>query len=287
MVTCLAPTGEAVPLVVDSPHSGRYYPPDFRPAVSAALLRGAEDRFVDQLFGDAPVHGAELIAARFARTYIDVNRRLDEMDPALVAGDWPWPVADSPRTRLGVGLVFAKIGPGIDIYDRPLSVAEIFDRIERCWKPYHHALAEAMDRIYARHGVVFHLNCHSMEPVGNELSPDPGAVRPHAVLGDRDGTSCAPEFTAFVAEALRDMGYTVALNDPYSGADLVERYSNPAAGRHSLQIEVNRGLYMDGGTREKHDGFAPLQRDLGRLLARLAGFARDRARLASAGVHRR
>lgn len=283
MVRRHPPVDAPAPVVVDSPHSGRVYPSDFRPAVSRALLEGGEDRFVDALFAEAPLYGAEMVAARFARTYIDPNRGLGEIDPGLLDDTWPWPVSETERVRLGVGLVFRKVGPGIDIYDRKLSVAELRRRVETCWQPYHDALREALDAAHGRAGVVFHLNCHSMEPFGNELSPDPGAKRPHFVLGDLDGRSCAPDFTAFVVEALRGLGYTVAVNDPYKGAELVERYSDPKSDRHSLQIEVNRGLYMDGKTREKHDGFAPLKRDLGRMLARLCDYARAHVRSAAPG----
>jgi N-formylglutamate deformylase len=191
-------------------------------------------------------------------------------------------VIKTPRTRLGVGLVFRKIGRGVDIYDRTLTVAEVRRRIETCWQPYHDALKEALDAAHGRDGMVFHLNCHSMEPVGNELSPDPGVTRPHFVLGDLDGRSCAPGFTAFVADTLQDLGYTVALNDPYKGAELVASYGDPKVDRHSLQIEVNRSLYMDRKTRVKHDGFEPLKRDLGRMLARLCDYAREQSRLATA-----
>ncbi len=279
MVVRRSPTDTPpAPLVVDSPHSGRIYPADFRPAVSHGLLKGGEDRFVDELFGAAPLHGAVMIAARFARTYIDPNRSLAEMEPELVEGSWPWPVAETEHTRLGVGLVFRKIGAGVDIYDRELSFQEVRHRIETCWQPYHDALSEAIEATHSRSGLVFHLNCHSMEPVGDELSPDPGVVRPDFVLGDLEGRSCAPEFSAFVADVLRRLGYTVALNDPYKGAELVERYGDPIRQRHSLQIEVNRGRYMDLDSREKNAGFASLERDLSRLLAELCEYARNKER---------
>jgi N-formylglutamate deformylase len=266
MVVRLDPADDPAPVVVDSPHSGQFYPDDFGAAVPLSLLRGGEDRFVDELFADSTRHGAVLIAARFARTYLDPNRSLEEIEPAMLSAPWPGPVVENDRTRMGVGLVFSKIGPGVDIYDRKLDVAEVERRIEICWRPYHEALRGALDSVRQRDGVVFHLNVHSMTAVGNELSPDQGQVRPDFSLGDLDGRSCAPEFTALVAETLKALGYTVAINEPYKGAELVARYSSPASGRHSLQIEVNRGLYMDGDTLERHGGFEALRADLGRLV---------------------
>ena len=63
-------------------------------------------------------------------------------------------------------------------------------------------------------GGIWHLNCHSMPAVGDVMSNDPGRERAEFVLGDRDGTTCEPEFTAFVAATLLAMGYEVAVNDP-------------------------------------------------------------------------
>lgn len=271
------PSARAAPVVFDSPHSGDVYPPDFRPAVPLQLLRGGEDRFVDELIADAPKHGAVLVAARFARTYIDPNRTLVDLDAGLLEEAWPGPVSPSEHTERGVGLIFREIGDEVPIYDRLLSVAEVERRINLCWRPYHEVLQAALDEAHRRWGAVWHINCHSMTAFGNALSPDPGVPRPDFALGDRDGTSCAPDFTAFVASVLEEMGYSVGLNEPYKGAELVLRHGRPAENRHSLQIEVNRGLYMDSDTLEKNAGFAALSADLGRLAQRICHHARDRA----------
>jgi N-formylglutamate deformylase len=267
------PQGAAVPVVLDSPHSGSVYPTDFRPAVALTLLRGGEDRFIDELFAHAPRHGATLIAARFARTYIDPNRARLDLDPDLLAEPWPEPLQPSEKSAMGVGLIFRLIGDGIPIYDRLLSVAEVRHRIDHYWRPYRDALQAALDAAHRTHGAVWHINCHSMTSVGNVLSPDPGRPRPDMVLGDLHGRSCAPEFTTFVAAVLEGLGYSVAINDPYAGAELVERHGDPAAGRHSLQIEVKRSLYMDEETLERHAGFCRLQSDLDRLTERICRMA--------------
>jgi N-formylglutamate amidohydrolase len=91
-------------------------------------------------------------------------------------------------------------------------------------------------------------------------------VRPDFVLGDRDGTTCEPAFTELVRSTLAGMGYQVKVNDPYKGVELVRAYSNPRAGRHSLQIEINKRLYMDEKTLAKSAGFAQLQKNLGEVL---------------------
>ncbi|MGQ2904618.1 MAG: N-formylglutamate amidohydrolase [Neoaquamicrobium sediminum] len=275
-VSVRRPDGEELPLLYDSPHSGRVYPEDFLPAAEMRLLLGGEDRFVDDLVIDAPSHGATLIKALFARTYIDPNRTPDDLDPHLLPEDWAEETAPSVNSERGVGLIFRLIGDAVPIYDRLLSADEIRHRIDAYWRPYHAALEDEMARLTERFGEVLHINWHSMQPVGNALAPDPGQKRPDFVLGDLYGTSCDPALTRFVADHLSALGYSVGLNDPYKGALIVERYGKPEEGRHTLQIEINRALYMDHGTLDRTGGFADLKDDLSTFTDELAGFARAR-----------
>lgn len=261
-----------VPLLYDSPHSGRVYPEDFGHWVDRRLLVGGEDRFVDDLVIDAPSHGVTLMKALFARTYIDLNRMPDDLDPELLPSDWQEETAPSINSGRGVGLIFRMIGDAVPIYDRALTSLEIGHRIDNYWRPYHSALDAEMQRLRDAHGAVFHINWHSMQSVGNSLAPDPGKHRADFVLGDFDGQACDAAFTRFAAVTLEELGYTVAINDPYKGAYIVERYGRPADGRHTLQIEINRGLYMDHGTLDRTDGFASLKDNLSLFTEKAAAF---------------
>jgi N-formylglutamate amidohydrolase len=263
------PHDEGLPLVLDSPHSGSLYPEDFAFCCPLQILRRAEDAYVDELFDAAPEHGATLIGAVFPRSYLDVNRAADDIDPGLLAGAWPPHIALRPATRVGLVRRFAQ--PGIPIYDRKLQPREVLGRVERYHAPYHRTLDEACDRLHARFGAVWHINCHSMPSTGNR---ELGRKGEHGdfVLGDRDGTTCAPEFTEFVAGTLRGMGYEVHVNDGYKGVELVRRQGRPKEGRHSLQIEIDRALYMDQRSLDKHSGFDRVKADLGRLVEALRGF---------------
>jgi len=259
----------SAPVVLDSPHSGAQYPDTFTPRVPLSDLRRVEDAFVDELFGDAPACGAVLLAAEFPRSFIDPNRAVDDLDLSMIDGAWPYPVAPSEKSRLGHGLIWRSCPSERPMYDRPLPVEEVARRIEGYWRPYHEALQDALEAAYARFGAVWHVNCHSM-PASSSPSiagrlPGRAARRADFVLGDRDGTTCAPGFTDFVRAELEEMGYTVRINDPYRGAELVRAYGKPGQDRHSLQIEINRGLYMREAALEKTDGFSTLKRDLARL----------------------
>jgi N-formylglutamate deformylase len=221
-------------------------------------------------------HGATLIEARFPRAYIDPNRSLDDLDPDLIADAWDGPLQRSRKTEQGIGLVWRLARGGVPLYGRKLRAAEIRGRIERFYVPFHAALSAELDALHRRFGAVWHVDCHSMPAVGDVNSDDPGRARDDFVLGDRDGTTCAAEFTATVAATLRDLGYQVAINDPYKGVEIVRRYGRPAAGRHSLQIEINRRLYMDEHTLIPNAGYPALEADLDRLAAALAVFIRAR-----------
>ena len=274
--TLLAPTAPAVPLVCDSPHSGTQYPADYGHAVPRELLRRGEDTHVEALWEAVPAVGGTLLAAHFPRTYIDANRNLDDLDPELLAEPWPEPLAPSEKSRLGYGLVWRNIRAGVPIYDRPLTVAEVRNRIDRYYRPYHAALAESIEQTAKRFGAVWHLNLHSMPNDAYErlqiASPHPLA---DFVLGDRDGTTCEPAFVDLVERDLRERGYRVARNDPYKGVQLIARIGQPARRRHSLQIEIRRPIYMDEATRERNAGFARVQQDLAALLQTLAAYVQD------------
>jgi N-formylglutamate deformylase len=282
----IPPGGDAVPLVLDSPHSGTDYPEDFGAAVARELLHQSEDSFVDELFGSGPAVGATLIAAHFPRSYIDANRSLLDIDASLLEAPWPGPAIPSSKTERGIGLIWRVLDSGESIYSRKLSVEEVKQRIVRYHQPYQRAVKDAMDRAHEHFGSVWHLNLHSMPALSGRISEEgPGKPRADFVLGDRDGTTCEPQFTAFVAEALRAMGYEVKINDPYKGVELVRAFSDPKAGRHSLQIEVNRKLYMDERTRMKTPGFAALKANLDALLRAVAGYAAERSHACHAHSH--
>ena len=277
-VIVAAPSVHTVPVVFDSPHSGIEYPGDFRFVVDHCLLRQSEDTHVDTLYGAAPGHGATLISARFPRSYIDPNRSLLDIDGALLESPWPGPVNPSRKTERGIGLVWRMLDSGVAIYDRKLSVAEITARIRDYYAPYHNSVRRALNDAAGHYGGVWHINCHSMPAVSGQISEEgPGVERADFVLGDRDGTTCAPEFTAFVAATLRGFGYDVRINDPYKGVELVRAYSDPANHRHSLQIEVNRRLYMNEATREPNGNFQILKSDLDRMIAAICTFALEHA----------
>lgn len=272
-VTLTRPSAQALPIVVDSPHSGTAYPDDFGSVLSGLALRQGEDTWVHELYASAPRHGATLLAADFPRAYIDPNRSLEDIDAALLSEPWPGPVTPGRKTELGIGLVW-RLMDGKPMYDRRLSVRELQGRIERCWRPYHAALHAALDAAAARWPRRWHLNVHSMPDEAYRKLGLPDKPLADFVLGNLDGSTCDDATLAVVEGALRGAGYSVARNDPFKGVEIIRASGQPSRGWHSLQIEVKRSLYMDR-TLQKNAGFTRLQQAIDGLLVALAAHARN------------
>ena len=268
----------ALPLILDSPHSGVVYPDDFDYACDFAALEKAEDKYVDELFANAPGYGAALLCAEFPRSYIDVNRCERDIDVDLLEDVWPEEeLAPTPRSHAGIGLIRRLVRPGLPVYNRHLTAAEIRRRIEIFYRPYHDALEKLIEEAHYCHGHVWHLNCHSMPTQEGNAFRTSIAKPADFVLGDRDGTSCDIGFTHAMRDFLRGLGYKVAINDPYKGVELVRRYSSPATGRHSLQIEIARSLYLDEDTYRKSVNFNALKQDIEKLISFCAAYVEAQA----------
>jgi N-formylglutamate amidohydrolase len=259
------------PLVFASPHSGRLYPDEMMSAAAldAHAIRRSEDVLVDHLIGRAAELGAAVIAARYARAYIDVNREAFELDPAMFIDELPdFARARTARVAAGLGAIARVVSEGQEIYARKLTFAEARGRIDRAHRPYHAALEQLIAEAHAAHGFAILVDWHSMPSAAARAGRD----RPSDfVLGDRFGAACAGVLTAQVERELEAMGYRVARNSPYAGGYTTEHYGRPARRTHALQIEINRGLYLDEAALEPTGRFPRLKADLEQLTATLAG----------------
>lgn len=172
-----------------------------------------------------------------------------------------------------MGLIRREILRGVPIYSAPLTIAEVSARIDTYYRPYHAAVKAGLDRLHAAYGAVWHVDWHSMKPVGVAMNVDAGEPRPDFVVSDGEGTTAAPELTGTVSGWFRQRGYSVSVNAPYKGAEMIRRYGAPDEGRHSIQIEINRRLYLDAERMVRTEGFIDLKRDLDAFAAWLAGYA--------------
>jgi N-formylglutamate amidohydrolase len=270
-----APEGQPppTPLVFASPHSGNLYPPEMMAAarLEAGDLRGSEDAFVDALIAGAPALGATVIRARLARAYIDLNRDAWELDPAMFEDELPdFAQGRTARVAAGLGAIARVAGEGRPIYARKLTFGEAQTRIDTAHRPYHDALERLLAQARKAHGLAILVDWHSMPAAAARGHRARGGGPCDIVLGDRFGAACGPKLTALMEKTLESLGYRVARNAPYAGGYTTEHYGRPARRTHAIQVEINRGLYMNEATREPTEGLARLKADIEAVTAGLS-----------------
>jgi N-formylglutamate amidohydrolase len=259
----MRPERQKVPFVFASPHSGCCYPDSLTAAsrLDPLMLRRSEDAFVDELFSQVTDLGAPLLAAQFPRVLLDVNRGAAEIDAAMFAGPLEMTVdTPGPRVTAGLGVIPRIVRDGAEIYRGKLEPQDAAQRLERLYRPYHQALSALVGETRARFATAVVVDCHSM----------PSALgAPDIVLGDRYGISAAPALSRLAEEAFTREGFSVVRNTPYAGGHTTMMYGRVPSAGHALQIEINRGLYLDEENIAKTEGFASLKARLTTALTRL------------------
>ena len=269
------PLQQTEPFVFNSPHSGRIYPDSFlnMSRLDRVSIRRSEDHFVDELFASVVQLGAPMLAAQFPRAWLDVNREPYELDPRMFDGPLP-PFANigSMRVAGGLGTIPRLVAENMDIYRGRLSVEEGLSRIERVYRPYHANLRRIIAQTHVQFGKAILIDCHSM-PANVRVAG--GSRRPDIIIGDRYGASAAHDLSRAAVSFLSGLGYHVVRNKPYAGGFITEHYGRPARGLHALQIEINRGLYVDEASLEKTAGFDLLKADLWEFAGQMMAYVRE------------
>ncbi|MGL6211802.1 MAG: N-formylglutamate amidohydrolase [Paracoccaceae bacterium] len=268
------PVRQETSVIFSSPHSGRDYPAEFLSQVvlDARAIRSSEDAFVESLFDMAPHYGAPLLSACVPRAFLDLNRAHDELDPGVIEGVAR--PAHNPRISSGLGVIPRVVAGGRAIYHGKMTLAEAEARIARYWHPYHAALRGLMRETRAEFGEVIVIDCHSMPHEAIEAHGRPGQPRPEVVLGDRFGAAASPEVMGRVEAAFQRAGLRVARNAPFAGAYIAQAYGRPSVAQHVVQVEIDRGLYMDETRIEPLAGFAAFREMMADVVAEIAGAGR-------------
>lgn len=275
---CRTPAEKSFPLVFDIPRSGSDYPREFQSPANFDAVRRSVSMYVEDLYSLAPDEGATWLYALFPNVYIDANRHELDLDPEWVTGDWPEPFQTSDKSIRGMGLIPRVCGKGdVALQDKPISADDLKHRLDNYYWPYHNLLRDILAGFKSRDGIAFHVSCHSMSSVGGFAVPDPGRKRSDFDIGTRDGETCDTSFSDAVVSFLKDKGYDATLNEHFPGAESVNKHGDPANNIHSLQIEINRSIYMNEDTYRRGERFDTIQKDLGGLATHLAAFAQDKA----------
>lgn len=248
------PSHVTTPVVVASPHSGRDYDVAFmgETVLDTARIRSSEDAYVDMLVERMPQLGVPVLAAGMPRAFLDLNRAAEELDPAVIH-DTPRG-AMNPRVSSGLGVIPRVVAQGQAIYRGKISRAEAGHRIDAFWHPYHAQLSALLGQAQTRFGRAILLDCHSMP---HEAIAAPGNRAPKAeiVLGDRFGSSASTDLVDCLEAVFEELGFRVARNAPFAGAYVTQAYGQPEKGRHAIQIEIDRALYLDEVTIERTANF--------------------------------
>ncbi|MCB2078895.1 MAG: N-formylglutamate amidohydrolase [Novosphingobium sp.] len=266
------PTPSEIPVLIAVPHAGRDYPEPViekmrNPGFAALRL---EDRYVDLLAREVAARtGASLLVANAPRAMIDLNRSPEDIDWDMIGGSKNGRVdsyAPGRRARTGLGLIPRRV-PGLgELWKRRHDESELSLRIAAIHEPYHACLSRTLAELRGRWGAALLVDLHSMPPLPRRGS-HPAA---EFVLGDRFGASCHGRLVAAAFSYFGDIGRFAAHNRPYAGGYVLERHSDPAAGLHAMQVEIDRSSYLDSRFAERGEGFES-------IIDLLAGFVRGMA----------
>lgn len=258
------PRQQTCPILFNSPHSGRHYPQSFinMSRLSPHEIRKSEDSYVDELFSFAPDIGACLMHAFFPRAYLDLNREPYELDPNMFDGILPESAnTQSHRAKLGLGTIARIVSEEADIYPGKINISEALIRIETLYHPYHAALENKLNELFQKFGSVLLVDCHSM-PAKPFEDNTASATKADIVLGNNFNRSCNASITDLADYLFAKMGYKVERNYPYAGGFITQKYGHAKSPQQSIQIEINRSLYMNESSMEIHSGFETLAADL-------------------------
>ncbi|MGA0310832.1 MAG: N-formylglutamate amidohydrolase [Candidatus Puniceispirillaceae bacterium] len=250
------PSSTPSAVVLSSPHAGRIYPAEFITASIADItaLRGLEDFGVDCLIGGVRAAGITCINNRITRAYIDVNRPVDALDHSMFNrapsdndkrdndkrdNDKPNGGTLSRHVRAGYGLLPRLTAGREVIYRQLLPVDEIDQRIALVHTPYHQAVEAALAAANDRFGRYLLIDCHSMPSHDQHEKP-----LADIVLGDLHQSTLDRAIAKVLAAEITAAGFSIAWNHPYAGGYITKHYGRAATRQQSVQIEINRQLYM-------------------------------------------
>lgn len=263
------------PIVLSAPHGGQVFPEEFLNSVNVSLkeLRSNEDSFVNELVKDASDAGIPLISMNINRAFVDVNRDKIEIDPTMF---YNHPQKDAPmgrRCRVGLGVIHRITSRNKNIYDGLLNFDEVMDRFKYIYDPYHKRLQQLIDKCVRKFGFCLVIDCHSMPSKICSIMNDDRNI--DFCLGTLFEQSCPQEFADYLKKSLEERNYNVSFNCPYSGAFITFNYCQPRKKIYTIQLETNRGLYMDEDVYKKTSTFQKVSSDMSESIKDLAKFLLD------------
>lgn len=241
------PQANQLPLFVSIPHAGEVVPKEvsWLQNLPETILMRDVDRYVDKLY--KPIldkFKIPSVVATHNRYVVDLNRKADEYDASSVVG------ATHPKGVHPKGLHWSVTTHNEVLIPKPMSPELHQTLVKNYYQPFHDSVHEMGGKILEHHQKVFHMDLHSMPSLGTDMHPDPGQTRAEVVISDFHGTSCTRDFRNAVLNAFQAAEFEVAYNWPYIGGGITKMYGRPDQGWSTIQIELNRDLYMNEETKE-------------------------------------
>ncbi|MDB2517498.1 N-formylglutamate amidohydrolase [Amylibacter sp.] len=253
------PEVQTTSMVFNSPHSGRSYSESFlkNSLLKKPEIRASEDAYVDDLFSSVTEFGAPLLTAVAPRAFVDLNRQADELDSAIIQGVNK-NILNS-RVLSGLGVIPRIVSKGNNIQSGKMTIEQANLRLDKSYFPYHYKLKKLLDQTKLEFGKVILIDCHSMLMRSTHSLRSSDGKSPNIVLGNRFGSSCSSDIMEQIKSSFEDAGFRVSQNIPFSGAYILKNYGRPSINEHAVQIEIDRGLYLNEKLVEKSDKYYDLK----------------------------
>ncbi len=253
------PEVQTTSMVFNSPHSGRSYSESFlkNSLLKKPEIRASEDAYVDDLFSSVTEFGAPLLTAVAPRAFVDLNRQADELDSAIIQGVNK-NILNS-RVLSGLGVIPRIVSKGNNIQSGKMTIEQANLRLDKSYFPYHYKLKKLLDQTKLEFGKVILIDCHSMPMRSTHSLRSSDGKSPNIVLGNRFGSSCSSDIMEQIKSSFESAGFRVSQNIPFSGAYILKNYGRPSINQHAIQIEIDRGLYLNEKLVEKSDKYYDLK----------------------------
>jgi N-formylglutamate deformylase len=239
-------------MILHIPHASDLIPEEMRrPFVLSnddlkIELRRMTDAFTDELFEhpDTPS-----IRFPLSRLVVDVERFIDD--------------SKEPMAKVGMGMIYTRTAFGAPL-KRPLDKEEKVPLVEM-YQAHHHTLTDHVRKELVEKDRALIVDCHSFPSIPLPCDTSQDSPRPDFCIGT-DPFHTPVSYTHSAEKYLKDLGYSVGINQPYAGALVPMEFYQTNPRVISIMIEVNRRLYMDETTGAKTTAFDSIRSDVQDLL---------------------
>jgi len=254
------------PLIISSPHSGTLLNKNLSAKRNNDIYSfdSMQDMYVNEFSSGLDKCGFTVLQSNISRVVIDLNRNINEIDSKIIK-NLPSDIEInlSDKVRAGIGLIATKDASGNKIYDEKLDWMEVRDRINNYYIPWHNALKIAVKNLSTKFKRVLIIDMHSMpsETIYNNQLAD-------FVIGNNFGKSSSNISIKILSRLIKSYGYSVSINDPYSGGYITKNYSSIDKNIQCIQLEIKKSLYMNEKNFTKNDNFEDFELNLKQIISK-------------------